>query len=146
MNFDNFIIDEDQIIAKTRLSFIMINIKPFLPHHILICPIRIEPRVKGLTSEEFNDLMDVLHRVIKGLDSICSAWNISIQDGKDAGQTVRHLHIHVVPRTPQDLERNDDLHEALERGYERRILTNEERKKESNFLRKVLKDNGVVFD
>lgn len=39
---------------------------------------------------------------------------LTVQDGKDAGQTVFHVHVHVMPRKPNDFARNDDIYEKLE--------------------------------
>lgn len=40
---------------------------------------------------------------------------IVVQDGADAGQTIRHVHVHILPRKPGDFERNDDIYEELHR-------------------------------
>jgi bis(5'-adenosyl)-triphosphatase len=34
---------------------------------------------------------------------------LAIQDGPYAGQTVPHVHIHVLPRKPGDFEKNDEV-------------------------------------
>ncbi|KAL5102937.1 Nitrilase and fragile histidine triad fusion protein NitFhit [Taenia crassiceps] len=38
-----------------------------------------------------------------------------IEDGKDAGQSVPHVHIHVLPRKLGDFSKNDDIYDALEK-------------------------------
>lgn len=48
-----------------------------------------------------------------------NAQNIAIQDGLAAGQTVPHVHVHLIPRrgAPQyapDLERNDEVYERMD--------------------------------
>ncbi len=43
-----------------------------------------------------------------------NAMTLTIQDGPDAGQTVFHVHVHVMPRKPNDFARNDDIYEKLE--------------------------------
>lgn len=39
---------------------------------------------------------------------------MAIQDGEDAGQTVRHVHVHVLPRRSGDFEKNDDVYDAID--------------------------------
>jgi bis(5'-adenosyl)-triphosphatase len=39
---------------------------------------------------------------------------VSIQDGVDAGQTIPHLHVHVLPRKKGDFEKNDDIYDKLQ--------------------------------
>jgi len=39
---------------------------------------------------------------------------LAIQDGKDAGQTVPHVHVHVLPRRSGDFEKNDDVYDAID--------------------------------
>ena len=43
-----------------------------------------------------------------------SALNIAIQDGEDAGQSVRHVHAHVIPRRRDDLKEVDEVYRLME--------------------------------
>jgi len=43
-----------------------------------------------------------------------TAFNVAVQDGRDAGQSVPHVHVHILPRCAGDFERNDDVYDALE--------------------------------
>eukprot|EP00823_Brevimastigomonas_motovehiculus_P004751 TRINITY_DN3241_c1_g1_i1.p1 TRINITY_DN3241_c1_g1~~TRINITY_DN3241_c1_g1_i1.p1 ORF type:complete len:172 (+),score=52.93 TRINITY_DN3241_c1_g1_i1:692-1207(+) len=42
------------------------------------------------------------------------AFTCAIQDGKAAGQTVPHVHLHILPRRPNDFAQNDDIYDALD--------------------------------
>lgn len=44
----------------------------------------------------------------------CDAFNVAVQDGKAAGQSVPHVHVHILPRKRGDLERNDDIYDELQ--------------------------------
>ena len=43
-----------------------------------------------------------------------SSSTISIQDGAAAGQTVEHVHVHILPRHVGDFANNDDIYEKLQ--------------------------------
>jgi hypothetical protein len=38
-----------------------------------------------------------------------------IQDGKESGQTVEHVHVHIMPRRAGDFKRNDQIYDEIER-------------------------------
>jgi bis(5'-adenosyl)-triphosphatase len=39
---------------------------------------------------------------------------VAVQDGRAAGQSVPHVHVHILPRSAGDFERNDDVYHELE--------------------------------
>jgi diadenosine tetraphosphate (Ap4A) HIT family hydrolase len=66
----------------------------------------------------FQALSDCHHGVLiatRSLDS-CITLTGMMQDGPAAGQTVPHVHIHVLPRKPGDFEKNDDVYDELDRA------------------------------
>ncbi|KAL8106504.1 hypothetical protein AgCh_023318 [Apium graveolens] len=51
------------------------------------------------------------------------------QDGPQAGQTVPHVHIHIIPQKGGDFERNDEIYEAIdEKEKELKLDLDKERK------------------
>lgn len=79
----------------------MVNLKPIVPGHVLIVPLRTTVlNLSDLTMPESQDYfktLQLIHRFIKWqykADSI----NVAIQDGPEAGQSVPHLHTHIIPR------------------------------------------------
>uniref|UniRef100_A0A671T1W0 Fragile histidine triad diadenosine triphosphatase n=1 Tax=Sinocyclocheilus anshuiensis TaxID=1608454 RepID=A0A671T1W0_9TELE len=42
-----------------------------------------------------------------------SCLTIAIQDGPEAGQTVKHVHVHVLPRKAGDFEKNDSIYDEV---------------------------------
>ena len=54
-----------------------------------------------------SDLDEVLKKQkkeLKNLDKDISAFNVGVNIGKDAGQSIMHCHIHLIPRREGDVE------------------------------------------
>ena len=64
------------------------------------------PRFNDLSAAEVQDLFLTVQRVSRMVERVFSAssLNIAIQDGVDAGQSVPHVHAHIIPRKKDDLE------------------------------------------
>ncbi|KAF2733289.1 HIT-like protein [Polyplosphaeria fusca] len=94
-----------QVFHLTALSYALVNLKPLLPGHVLVSPRRVVPRFNDLTSDEVRDLFQTAQRVSRTIERVfsASAMNIAIQDGVDAGQSVPHVHAHIIPRKKDDL-------------------------------------------
>lgn len=69
-------------------------------------PRRIVPRVSDLTIDETTDLFLTVRKVGRMIERVYGATslNIAIQDGVDAGQSVPHVHTHIIPRKKADLD------------------------------------------
>ncbi|KAJ1688273.1 hypothetical protein LUZ63_019663 [Rhynchospora breviuscula] len=89
---------------------------PDFIQHVLIIPRREVKRFTDLTNDEICDLWTTARLVGSCLEKYHDATSLTlnIQDGPEAGQSVPHVHIHVLPRKLGDFERNDDIYDALD--------------------------------
>ncbi|KAK9313679.1 HIT-like domain-containing protein [Lipomyces starkeyi] len=112
--FGSFVVTR-QVFYKSRHSFALVNVKPLLPGHVLVCPYRVVPRVKDLSAEEIADLFLTVQRVSEVIEDVYKgqSLNIAIQDGPLAGQSVPHVHCHIIPRKLDDLPNVDDVYQLL---------------------------------
>ncbi len=105
-----------------------------------------------MTTEEVSDLFLSVYKISPILENHyqAKALNIAIQDGKAAGQSVPHVHVHMLPRIPGDFKRNDDIHEEIENqnldkvfdpDIERKPRTLEEMAAEALRLRELFPEN-----
>ena len=64
------------------------------------------PRFSDLTQAEVTDLFLTVQRVGRMVECVFKATslNIAMQDGAAAGQSVSHVHTHIIPRKQSDLE------------------------------------------
>lgn len=115
-SFGPHICKSSQAFYETPLSICFVNIKPIVPGHVLVIPKRVCPRFADLTVDEVTDLWTTVHYVGPVLERHygCEALNLAIQDGRASGQSVAHVHVHMLPRKPDDFKRNDDIYEELE--------------------------------
>ncbi|KAH8912493.1 HIT-like protein [Coniochaeta sp. PMI_546] len=127
IRFGDFEVTE-QVFLTTPHSFALVNLKPLLPGHVLVCPQTPHKRLTDLSPEELTDLFTVVQRVERMLarhyfspqpsssssssppppsphgskpdkpSPEAGSFNIALQDGPEAGQTVSHVHVHVIPR------------------------------------------------
>ncbi|CAK7243684.1 MAG: Dinucleoside triphosphate hydrolase [Sporothrix thermara] len=108
-----------QVFYLTQHSFALVNLKPLLPGHVLVCPKKPHRRLTDLSSPELVDLfaaVQVVQRMLAAcyfgkdgssdladgevseVDLQKGSFNLAIQDGPEAGQTVPHVHVHILPR------------------------------------------------
>lgn len=78
---------------------------PVTPGHTLLIPIRHVGSFFELDDEEQDDLLRLLRRVRARLvaEFRPDGFNIGINDGSAAGQTVPHMHLHLIPRRLRDV-------------------------------------------
>ncbi|XP_050942339.1 bifunctional bis(5'-adenosyl)-triphosphatase/adenylylsulfatase FHIT isoform X1 [Cucumis melo] len=114
--FGRYKIDPKEVFYCTTLSYAMVNLRPLLPGNVLVCPKREVQRFADLTADETCDLWLAAQRVGQKLELYhkASSLTFAIQDGPQAGQTVPHVHIHVLPRKGGDFEKNDEIYDALD--------------------------------
>ncbi|TKA80502.1 hypothetical protein B0A49_00324 [Cryomyces minteri] len=115
IHFGPFLVTS-QVFHTTPFSFALVNLKPLLPGHVLICPHRSTPRLSQLTAAEIADLFHTVQLVSRTLTRVygASALNISVQDGADAGQSVAHVHAHIIPRRAGDEGGGDRVYDMME--------------------------------
>ena len=98
--FFKFPVDPANVFYYSEHSFAMVNLRPIKPGHLLVVPRRVVARLEELTEVEAADLMRTVHKVVSTLKGKLGAAGFSIasQDGPAAGQTVGHVHYHVIAR------------------------------------------------
>ena len=97
-------IGADRIVIETELCFAVRDGYPVSPGHTLIVPRRHVDSFFATTPAERTALLDMLDRAKEQVVEEFSpdGFNMGINDGAAAGQTVMHLHLHLVPRFAGD--------------------------------------------
>lgn len=94
------------IVHRGELCFVVMNLFPYNPGHLLICPYRHVPLYVDLTDEETAEFTSLTKAALRALESASApmGFNMGINQGAVAGAGVAaHLHQHVVPRWRGDM-------------------------------------------
>jgi superfamily II DNA or RNA helicase/diadenosine tetraphosphate (Ap4A) HIT family hydrolase/HKD family nuclease len=96
-----------RIIASNSLAYAIRDRFPVTTGHTLVIPRRHVADYFGLHSNEYlacNELLGEIRESILAADQDVQGFNIGINSGSVAGQTIFHCHIHLIPRRKGDVE------------------------------------------
>jgi histidine triad (HIT) family protein len=88
--------EDDEVIAFH-------DVDPKAPVHVLVVPKRVIPRLAEATESDqglLGKLLATTRTVAEKLDLIESGYRVVINSGPDAGESVPHLHVHVLGKRP----------------------------------------------
>jgi len=96
----------DRIVASCNLAFALRDGYPVNPGHTLVVPMRHIASWFDATAAEREALFRLVDEVRAALDADLhpDGFNIGINVGEAAGQTVAHMHVHVIPRFAGDVD------------------------------------------
>ena len=101
-------ITKEELQFENKLAYSSTDSYPVSEFHSLIVPKRHVETYFDLTKEEeilaCNDLILKTKEKILKQDSSVKGFNIGINAGKSAGQSIMHCHIHLIPRREGDVE------------------------------------------
>jgi bis(5'-adenosyl)-triphosphatase len=104
------------------------NIAPVLPGHSLIIPKAHFTSILDLSDKELFDFFDTARKALRILMKAFNtdAFDWSVQEKPEAGQSIEHLHLHIVPRLKGDLPRPGEWYPLIQQNDEE-IIDSENR-------------------
>jgi diadenosine tetraphosphate (Ap4A) HIT family hydrolase len=99
-------LEPDRIIFESDLTFTIRDAFPVSPGHTLILPRRHVASIFDLDIMEKAAMLGALEEAKRALDREFSpaGYNFGVNDGKVAGQTIPHVHVHLIPRYEGDTD------------------------------------------
>jgi diadenosine tetraphosphate (Ap4A) HIT family hydrolase/5-methylcytosine-specific restriction endonuclease McrA len=100
-------ISKQRVVGENELAYMVEDSYPVTSKHSLIIPKRHAPSYFDLGRPEVNacnDLLEEMKTKIMEADSAVTGFNVGINIGEDAGQSIFHCHIHLIPRRKGDSE------------------------------------------
>lgn len=100
-------IPSERVITQNELAYAIFDGFPVTEHHCLVIPKRHVPDYFALSRPELKACDDLLREMksrVTGMDAAVTGFNVGMNAGEDAGQTIFHCHIHLIPRRKGDVE------------------------------------------
>ena len=97
--------EEGLIVHRGQAAYVILNLYPYNPGHLMVVPYRHEAWYTGLTAEERDEVGALTAGAMRAMEraSAPHGFNLGINQGEVAGAgIVGHLHQHVVPRWTGD--------------------------------------------
>jgi bis(5'-adenosyl)-triphosphatase len=130
-----------RIIIQNSLAFAFPTNIPIVPGHVVICPKRVVQTIYELNAGEFAAMMDIMSQLHAALQKTFGAtgFNYAWNEGNMAGQSVPHVHIHMLPRKEGDTGITEyDPRQFLYRPGSRAESPEEELRQVSGTIREAL--------
>ena len=96
-----------KIIESNDSFFAISDNYPVSKHHTLLIPNRHVTDIFNLYGDETLSLFRILQRqkfLLKEVDDTITGFNVGFNSGCDAGQTIEHAHVHLIPRRKDDVD------------------------------------------
>ena len=99
-------IPKEEIVAESDLCLAFYDRFPVSPGHLLIIPKRHVADYFELTADEIEAMQTMLFDMKKVIEDVYKpdGFNIGVNVGEAAGQSIFHVHMHLIPRYVGDVE------------------------------------------
>ena len=89
-------------IKETQYSVAFLDAFPLAKGHTLVIPKNHHIKIQDMSEQENSDLFSLVYQVLTKVDKLTGATLVAIHNGKEAGQEIPHVHVHLVPRSAGD--------------------------------------------
>jgi len=91
-----------KIIEKTNKSLAFMDAFPLAKGHSLVIPKNHYEKMQEIPPEENAELFETVRKVLSKIDKLTNSTLVALHNGKDSGQEIPHVHIHLIPRSKED--------------------------------------------
>ena len=91
-----------KILYEDEDTIAFLDAFPVAKGHTLVIPKQHYVKIQDLPSEINEKLFNTVHKMIPKVDSLQGSTLVAIHNGKDSGQEVPHVHVHLIPRSNSD--------------------------------------------
>ena len=92
-----------KIIIESKNSVAFLDAFPLSRGHTLVIPKHHYEKIQDMSSNDNDDLFNTVYKVISKVDKITGSTLLAVHNGKESGQEIPHVHVHLIPRQSDDL-------------------------------------------
>jgi histidine triad (HIT) family protein len=89
-------------IMETEKSLAFLDAFPLAKGHTIIIPKNHYSKIQEMNKEENIDLFELVRVLTNKIEQVFSSSLIAVHNGKESGQEIPHMHVHIIPRKSDD--------------------------------------------
>jgi len=89
-------------ITETEKSLAFLDAFPLTKGHTLVIPKKHYVKIEEMSKEDNSDLFEVVRIITGKMERLAPSSLVAIHNGKESGQEVPHVHVHIIPRNTDD--------------------------------------------
>tara|TARA_B100001013_G_scaffold59642_1_gene31280 strand:- start:135 stop:545 length:411 start_codon:yes stop_codon:yes gene_type:complete len=93
---------KSRLIMESKNSVAFLDAFPVTKGHTLVIPKTHYGKIQDMTQDDSTDLFRVVCEVVPKIDKITGSTLLAIHNGKESGQEIPHVHVHLIPRQSND--------------------------------------------
>ena len=94
---------KSRLIIESKNSIAFLDAFPVTKGHTLVIPKTHYGKIQDMSQDDSVDLFRVVYEVVPKIDKITGSTLLAIHNGKESGQEIPHVHVHLIPRQSNDL-------------------------------------------
>ena len=94
---------KSRLIMESKNSIAFLDAFPVTKGHTLVIPKTHYSKIQDMSQDDSVDLFRVVYEVVPKIDKITGSTLLAIHNGKESGQEIPHVHVHLIPRQSNDL-------------------------------------------
>ena len=91
-----------KILVETESCIGFLDAFPLAKGHALVIPKRHYEKLQDLPINVNTEVFSTVHSLISKVDSLTGATLVAVHNGKQSGQEIPHVHVHLIPRSNDD--------------------------------------------
>ena len=91
-----------KILVETESCIGFLDAFPLAKGHALVIPKKHYEKLQDLPTNINTEVFSTVHSLISKVDTLTGATLVAVHNGKESGQEIPHVHVHLIPRSKDD--------------------------------------------